>query len=42
MMFPVSGKAFQTLKDSITSEKTMAYFDPGRPIIVRIYIGRML
>ena len=32
---PKEQKAFQTLKDSITSEKTMAYFDPGRPIIVR-------
>ncbi|CAG2202522.1 unnamed protein product [Mytilus edulis] len=28
-------EAFKTLKDSITDEKTMAFFDPKRPIIVR-------
>ncbi|KAJ8045060.1 hypothetical protein HOLleu_07986 [Holothuria leucospilota] len=28
-------KAFQALKDSITSDTTMAYFDPRLPIIVR-------
>ena len=29
-------EAFQQLKDSITDEKTIAFFDPRRPIIVRV------
>ena len=32
---PEQQKAFETLKESITSEDTMAYFNPTRPIVVR-------
>ena len=36
-------EAFEKLKASITSESTMAYFNPSRPIVVRVeasYHGR--
>ena len=29
-------EAFESLKASITSESTMAYFNPARPIVVRV------
>ena len=29
-------EAFENLKASITSESTMAYFNPARPIVVRV------
>ena len=33
---PEEGAAFNKLKDSITNEKTMIYFNPKRPIVVRV------
>ena len=32
---PEEAEAFQTLKDSITCEDTMTFFDPRKPIVVR-------
>ena len=32
---PEEEEAFQNLKDSITGDDTMAYFDPRKPIVVR-------
>ena len=32
---PEEDEAFQNLKDSITSDDTMVYFDPRKPIVVR-------
>ena len=31
---PEEDEAFQNLKDSITSDETMSYFDPRKPIVV--------
>ena len=33
---PEEEAAFNKLKDSITNEKTMIYFNPKRPIVVRV------